>query len=384
MQMPARLRNISTVLTTITIAACTGPTDQPVGPDLARGPGNVKSVAVSPSSATLQPGQTLQLAATVKPPNTGATVAWSSSNSAVAAVSSTGLVTAVAAGTATITATAGSKSGSSAITVSTPPSGVVFVGAGDIASCSSTGDEATATLLDGIPGDVFTLGDNVYENGTATEFSNCYGPSWGRHLSRTHPAAGNHDYNTPGATGYYGYFGAAAGDPSTGYYSYDLGGWHLIVLNSNLSMSVGSAQEQWLRADLAAHQSAGCTLAYWHHPRFSSGSGHGNEPATQPLWQALYDYNADLVLGGHDHDYERFAPQTPAGAADPVRGIREFVVGTGGRSHYALGTLQPNSEVFNGVTFGVLKLILSSGGYSWQFVPVAGSAFTDSGSGSCH
>jgi len=384
MQSSARLRNLSAVLTTIAIAACTGPTDQPTGPDLARGPGNVKSVTVSPSSATLQPGQTLQLGATVKPPNSGATVTWSSSNSGVAAVSSTGLVTAVAAGTSTITATAGSKSGSSAITVSPASAGVVFVGAGDIASCASTGDEATATLLDGISGDVFTLGDNVYENGTAAEFTNCYAPSWGRHLGRTHPSPGNHDYNTPGATGYYGYFGAAAGDPSTGYYSYDLGGWHLIVLNSNLSMAAGSAQEQWLRADLAAHQSAGCTLAYWHHPRFSSGSGHGNEPAAQPLWQALYDYNADLVLSGHDHDYERFASQTPAGAADPVRGIREFVVGTGGRSHYGLGTLQPNSQVFNGATFGVLKLTLSSGGYSWQFIPVAGSSFTDSGSATCH
>jgi hypothetical protein len=301
----------------------------------------------------------------------------------VASVTQSGLVTGVAAGSATVTASVGTKSGSSTITVTTTPPPVVFVGAGDIASCSSTGDEATALLLDNIAGTVFTAGDNAYESGTPSEFTSCYDPTWGRHKARTFPAPGNHDYNTPGATGYYGYFGSSAGDPSKGYYSYDLGSWHIVALNSNVDHSTGSAQEQWLKADLAASTKS-CTLAYWHHPRFSSGAEHGNDPSVQPLWQALYDANADLILSGHDHDYERFAPQTPVGVADPARGIREFVVGTGGRSHYALGTLKANSEVFNGTTFGVLKLTLSSGSYSWQFVPVAGETFTDSGTGDCH
>ncbi len=268
-----------------------------------------------------------------------------------------------------------------------PPAGdPVLVGAGDIASCSGAGDEATANLLDGIAGTVYTLGDNVYDNGTATEFANCYEPSWGRHKARTRPAPGNHDYNTAGASGYYGYFGAAAGDPSKGYYSYDLGAWHVVVLNSNCATvggcGAGSPQEQWLRQDLAA-SAASCTLAYWHHPRFSSGK-HGGNAATEPFWQALYDHNADVVLSSHDHSYERFAPQTPTGAADPARGIRQFVVGTGGRSHYSFGTIRANSEVRHSGTFGVLKLTLHASGYEWRFVPEAGKTFTDSGSGACH
>ena len=277
-----------------------------------------------------------------------------------------------------------SPSGSSTVTVTaTSGSFETFVGAGDIAYCASTGDEATANLLDSIPGTVFTLGDNVYSNGTAQEFTDCYNPTWGRHKNRTKPSPGNHDYYTLGATGYYGYFGAAAGDSSTGYYSYNLGDWHIIALNSNLPRDPGSAQDTWLRADLAANTKS-CTLAYWHHPRFSSGFEHGNDSTIAPFWNALYEANADVILSGHDHDYERFAPQTPTGVADASRGIREFVVGTGGRSHYVLGTLKANSEVFNGTTYGVLKLTLSPGSYSWQFVPIAGETFTDSGSGTCH
>ena len=258
-----------------------------------------------------------------------------------------------------------------------------MVGAGDVASCSSSGDEATANLLDTIDGTVFTVGDLAYDNGTAAEFTNCYDPSWGRHKSRTKPSPGNHEYNTAGATGYYGYFGAAAGDPAKGYYSYDLGDWHIIVLNSNIARSAGSTQEQWLRADLAASTKT-CTLAYWHHPRFSSSAVHGNDVSVQPFWQALYDANADVILSAHDHSYERFAPQDPTGGADATRGIREFIVGTGGRSHYALGTVKVNSQVYNGDTYGVMKLTLSAGSYAWQFVPVAGGTFTDSGTGSCH
>ena len=220
-----------------------------------------------------------------------------------------------------------------ASTQTVPPA--VLVGAGDIASCGSSGDEATAALLAGIDGTVFTLGDNVYDSGTAAEFATCYDPSWGRYRARTSPAPGNHDYVTANAAGYFGYFGAAAGDPSTGYYAYDLGGWRVVAINSNCAAvggcQAGSAQERWLRADLAAHPAA-CTLAYWHHPRFNSGE-HGNSAEMQPIWQALYDAGAEVVLSGHDHHYERFAPQAPDGSSDPQRGIREFVVGTGGRSH---------------------------------------------------
>ena len=258
-----------------------------------------------------------------------------------------------------------------------------MVGAGDIAGCSTSGDEATALLLDGIAGTVFTLGDNAYDSGSTTEYNNCYHPTWGRQKARTKPVPGNHEYVTANAAGYFGYFGSAFGTSTTGYYSYDLGDWHIVALNSSVAHEAGSAQEQWLRADLAASTKT-CTLAYWHHPRFSSGAGHGNDASMQPVWQALYDANADVILSGHDHDYERFAPQTPSGVADATRGIREFVVGTGGRSHYGLGTLKANSQVFNGDTFGVLKLTLSAGTYAWEFVHVDGGTFADSGTGSCH
>lgn len=258
----------------------------------------------------------------------------------------------------------------------------VLVGAGDIAACDNSGDEATANLLDGIDGTVFTTGDNAYPNGTASEFANCYDPSWGRHKARTYPSVGNHDYQTPNAAGYFSYFGPEAGKPTEGYYSYDLGAWHIIVLNSNISVDAGSAQEQWLRADLAAHPAV-CTAAYWHHPRFSSGVVHGSSSSMQPLWQALYDYGADVVLNGHEHNYERFAPQDPQGNADPARGIREFVVGMGGRSHYEFGTPIANSEVRNSDTYGVLKLTLHPTSYTWEFIPEAGKTFTDSGTALC-
>jgi hypothetical protein len=361
----------------------------PTAPTFAKGGPKVKSITVSPSSATITVGQNLQLTATVSPASTSTTITWVSTNTAVATVSQNGVVTGVALGTTSITASGSGVSGASAITVATtPPPGVVMVGAGDIASCSSSGDEATATLLDGIAGTVFLLGDNVYDSGTTTEFNNCYDPSWGRHKARTKPSPGNHEYGTAGAAGYFGYFGSAAGDPSTGYYSYDLGDWHIVVLNSNLSCATiscaaGSPQDQWLRADLAAN-SKPCTLAYWHHPRFNSGAAHGNNLDVAPFWNALYQYNADVILNGHEHVYERFAPQNPSGVADNANGIREFIVGTGGRSHYTFGTIQPNSEVRNGTTYGVLKLTLRATGYDWQFVPVAGGSFTDSGSGTCH
>lgn len=270
-----------------------------------------------------------------------------------------------------------------AATTTPPPSGdPVLVGAGDISN-SGSGDSATAALLDGIPGTVFTTGDNVYNSGTAAEFANYYNPTWGRHKARTRPSPGNHDYNTSGATGYYDYFGPLAGPAGQGYYSYDLGNWHIVSLNSNISMSAGSAQERWLRADLAANTKP-CTAAYWHHPLFTSGANHAPSTATRPLFQALYDHNADVVLFGHNHQYERFAPQDPNGDLDTARGIRTFVAGMGGASHYSFGTIRPNSEVRNSTTYGVLKLTLHSNGFSWQFVPEAGKTFTDSGTTACH
>ena len=265
---------------------------------------------------------------------------------------------------------------------SPPGGGAVLVGAGDIAHCSLSSDEATAKLIDALPtATVFTLGDNANSTGSATDYSDCYQPTWGRHKARTRPAVGYMDYKTPGATGYFGYFGAAAGTSPEGYYSYNLGDWHIVVLNSMVSMSAGSAQERWLRTDLQANPKV-CTLAYIARARFSSGKS-GGSTGVQALWQALYESGADVILAGSDRIYERFARQTPTGAADPVNGLQQFVVGTGGQSLTGLLTRQPNSVVFNGSTFGVLKLTLGATGYSWEFIPVAGSTFTDAGSMDC-
>ncbi|HUP68705.1 MAG TPA: metallophosphoesterase [Acidimicrobiales bacterium] len=267
------------------------------------------------------------------------------------------------------------------------PADVVLLAAGDIASCSSSGDEATAALLDARPAAVVaTLGDNAYPSGTAAEFADCYGPTWGRSRRRTRPTAGNHDYAIAGAAGYFGYFAGAAGDPSRGYYSYDLGAWHVVALNSNCSVvscAREGPQERWLRADLAAHTNR-CTLAYWHHPRFSSGTTHGSTVAVAPLWKALFENDADLVLQAHEHNYERFGPLDPSGSIDSARGMRSFVVGTGGRSHYPLGTPITGSRARNGDTFGVLRLKLTAQGFTWAFIAEAGGTFADSGSARCH
>lgn len=266
--------------------------------------------------------------------------------------------------------------------------GAVMVGAGDIAKCSTNADEATAKLLDNIPGTVFTVGDNVYPSGTASEFKNCYASSWGRHKARTRPAVGNHEYETAGASGYFGYFGASAGAPDRGYYSYDRGSWHVLALNSNCGNVAGgcgatSPMVAWLKRDLAANPSK-CTLAYFHHPLFSSGSDHGNQPQVRPIWRALYAAGAEVVVGGHDHDYERFAPQRPDGTLARKRGIRQFVVGTGGATQHGFGEVQPNSQARNASTPGVLRLTLYRDSYSWRFVPVAGRTFADSGTKGCH
>ena len=289
---------------------------------------------------------------------------------------------------------AGNRGSSASVTFSIvapaapSPSDPVLLAAGDIADCASSGDEATAAILDGQAGTVATVGDNVYESGTDAEFANCYAPTWGRHKARTWPALGDHEYETPGAAGYFRYFGAAAGDPAKGYYSYDLGSWHVVVLNANCGQiggcEAGSPQEAWLRADLSAHPAA-CTLSVFGSPLFSSGNRVGNNLEMKPLWQALYDYRADVALAGDDHDYERFAPQDPAGNLDLAAGIGEFVIGTGGRSHYSFpaGVPAANSQIRNDTTFGVLRLALHPGGYDWSFLPESGRTFTDAGSRSC-
>ncbi|MBA2639490.1 MAG: metallophosphoesterase [Nocardioidaceae bacterium] len=250
---------------------------------------------------------------------------------------------------------------------------------------------ATSDLLVGGQLDrVLTLGDNQYEQGTLDDFMNSYDPSWGRVHDITSPAAGNHEYGTTNAAGYFEYFGAAAGDPAKGYYSYDIGTWHLIALNSNCAKlgpvdgcAEGMPQNDWLEQDLADHPNT-CTLAYWHHPRFSTGE-HGGVLAVAPFWDDLYDAGADVVLGGHSHNYERFTPMNPAGVADPTAGISEFVVGTGGKNHVLRTTTPPStSMVRNFDTFGVLELTLRADTYDWEFVPEAGGTFTDSGSGACN
>lgn len=262
----------------------------------------------------------------------------------------------------------------------------VLVGAGDIGDCDSGDDERTAALLDEIEGTVFTLGDNVYDRGTAREFRECYEPGWGRHKERTRPSPGNHDYRTDDAGPYFDYFGDAAGEKGKGYYSYDLGSWHIVVLNSNCKYVGGceedSAQVRWLVDDLEEN-AAQCTLAYWHHPLFNAGE-HGNEKAVRPLWEALYDAGAEVVLAGHDHNYQRFAPQDPGGKSEPERGIRQFIVGTGGKDHYDVEDSMPNLEVSNDDANGVLKLTLRADSYSWEFIPAEGDDFQDSGTGRCH
>ena len=254
----------------------------------------------------------------------------------------------------------------------------VFVGAGDIAMCDAN-SEATAKLLDGIGGTVFALGDNAYFQGSRVNYRDCYDPTWGRHKGRTRPVPGNHEYESPAAAPYFEYFGPNAGPAGLGYYSFNLGAWHVVALNSNIPVDAGSAQAAWLRNDLAS-SGARCTIAYWHHPLFSSGP-NGNSEDMRDFWRILYEFDAEIVLSGHDHLYERFGPQDPDGRADSARGIREFIVGTGGAILYEPVAVRPNSEVRTRA-FGVLKLTLQADNYQWEFVSVSGPR--DIGSGTCH
>lgn len=256
----------------------------------------------------------------------------------------------------------------------------MFVGAGDIAVCGSDSTEATARLLDRFASSVFVLGDNVYPSGTAEQYANCYEPTWGRHRNRTYAAPGNHDWDASAGAPYFAYFGTRAGPSGLGYYSFDLGGWHVLSLNSNVPAHSGSPQYEWVRNDLLVAPRA-CTIAYWHHPLFSSGA-HGNNPQMADVWRLLSESGAEVVLTGHDHHYERFAPQDADGRFDP-HGVRQFVVGTGGAPLRAAVAGQSNSEVVESQTWGVLKLTLRSTTYDWEFVPIDGQSFRDFGSGNC-
>jgi acid phosphatase type 7 len=277
------------------------------------------------------------------------------------------------------------------------PAAVVVVAAGDIATCPGGRQEETAMLVEALSPDlVLTLGDQAYPNGSLDDFLDCYDPSWGRFRSITRPAPGNHEYHAPHAGPYYAYFCGGSGRPLEGRASFDIGAWHIISLNSvcggdiDLQSSVSddfggcgpdSPQARWLKADLAAHPAA-CTLAFWHHPRFSSGS-HGNADFMTPLWQILEDAGADLVLSGHVHAYERFAPMAADGSIDRARGMRSFVVGTGGAKLHELGHPLAGQELQHDSSHGVLRLELRERGYAWSFISVDGS-FSEEGEAPCH
>lgn len=274
-----------------------------------------------------------------------------------------------------------------------PGDGIAVYAAGDIADCrkfapADTGAAKTAALImaefdkDGGAA-VLTLGDHTYPNGTLAEFTDCYAPTWGRFKSRTYPAPGNHEYYTKGATGYYEYFGAAAGPDRRGYYSFTLGNWHVISLNSNLKQPLEHhAQLEWLKNELAQNKSQ-CTLAYWHHPVYSSG-GHGDNSKMHDAWQILFAAGADMILVAHDHDYERFAPLNDQGKLDRAQGMRQFVVGTGGATLTPFRFRRPDSEGGSNSVHGVLKLVLKKNGYEWEFLPTVPGGFTDRGASFCH
>ena len=272
-------------------------------------------------------------------------------------------------------------SGSSTAPSPTPAAPAVLVGAGDIGDCNTRGAELTAQLLDRTPGTVFTAGDNAYPAGTAQNLRDCYHPTWGRHLGRTRPAPGNHEYESAGAGPYFQYFGDRAGPPGLGYYSYTLGNWRVLSLNSEVGIDAGSAQLVWLRNELSSNPAA-CALAYFHKPLFSSGF-HGNQSQMREMWRVLYEFGVDVVVAAHEHNYERFAPQDFIGRFDSVRGIRQFIVGTGGTALRAVGPPRPNSEV-HGSSWGVLVLTLEDSRYRWEFVPAEAGGFQDAGVGQCH
>lgn len=366
------------------------------------GPANKPVVQLVSSSPSLPAGTTYTLSATFTDTTNSSPwsydIAWgdgqssSGTKTSISPITGTHMYAAEGDYHVAVTVTnqlGGSGDASSTVSATAP----VILAAGDIGDCTRLGDDSTAMLLDALAGVVVPLGDDAYESGTLDEYNRCYDPTWGRQKARTRPMPGNHDYNTPGAPGYFGYFGAAAGEPSKGYYSFTLGSWFVIVLNTGTDQPVnyeaGSPQEQWLRSELASHSQQQCVLAMWHHPRFSTILGRDSITYyTAAIWNALYEYGADLVLNGHDHAYQRFAPQRPDGTRDTAHGIRQIAVGTGGgETLYDFADPVPagsNIEVRDNHTHGVIKVTLRSGGYDWKFVPASGATFTDSGSGSCH
>lgn len=269
---------------------------------------------------------------------------------------------------------------------------VQVVVAGDLA-CSTpepTPDDcqqlATAEVAESLhPDAVLLVGDLQYEHARADEFARSFDPSWGRFKAITHPVAGNHEYDTDGAAPYFDYFGDAAGPRDRGWYSFELGAWHVVALNSNCSevggCGEGSAQLAWLRADLAQHP-ARCVMAYWHHPRWSNSS-HGDNTKVAPFVQTLYDAGAELVFTGHDHNYQRFQPRNPSGELDDASGLREFVVGMGGRDRYKIRS-EDGADAGTDDSFGVLSVTLRPEGYDWRYVPAAGGTDADQGSAACH
>ncbi|MFN2570966.1 MAG: PKD domain-containing protein [Gemmatimonadales bacterium] len=389
-------------------AACSSPTppSPPAPPPPPPPPGAPVVSAVT--GGTLPVGTTFELSATFNDTSVNASpwsfdVNWGDGNSssgskdAIAPIAQSHTYATEGNYTVTVSVT-NHHAATGTKTASVAATSPVIIAAGDIGDCDRTSDNATGDLIATLQGIVMPLGDNAYLSGTATEFANCYDPAWGRQKARTRPVAGNHDYYNTGATknadGYFGYFGASAGDPSKGYYSFNLGSWLVIVLNTGTEsadfIAAGSAQEQWLRALLSSHTEQ-CTVAMMHHPQFSTVTDRPFvRTETTPLWQALYDGGADLVLNGHDHTYQRYKPMRPDGTADASFGIRQITVGTGGgEGLYGFGSTNPNLEVRAGNgengTYGVLKLTLKNGSYSWQFMPAAGQgSFTDSGSANCH
>ena len=312
---------------------------------------------------------------------------WTSSDTTVVRVVGPGRVVGVATGRARVTATVGERSARSVIYVDR----AVLVGAGDIAVCGYEADERTAELLDHLAGIIWTAGDNAYPSGTTRNFQECYEPTWGRHKDRTRPSPGNHEYRTPGAAGYFEYYGDAAGESGKGWYAYRYGGWLVLALNSNLSYigpELVEEQYDWLRETLEENPTR-CAVAYFHHPLFSSGE-HGNneddldDENMRPMFEILYAGGVDVALVGHDHHYERFAPMTPTGELDRERGVRQFLVGTGGAALRGRGeVIHPNSEIFRNDIHGVLELVLHEDSYEWQFISIDGRG-VDSGRDSCH
>ena len=260
-----------------------------------------------------------------------------------------------------------------------PVTTATILAAGDVGMCGF-GALDTGRLIDTLGGTLLPLGDLAYLHGTLQDFRDCYDPGWGRHMERSRPVPGNHEYETPGAAGYFDYFGLFAGQRGAGYYTFTAGPWKIFALNSEISMAPGSTQVQWLRDELQ-NSNHTCTLAYWHRPLFSSGQ-NGNNPDTRALWTTLIEFGADVVLNGHDHIYERFEPQDDQGRLDPVRGLRQFTVGTGGARLTSPGAPKPNSVVRSGASYGVIQMTLNVNSYSWEFKSVNNS-FSDSGAGTC-